>query len=356
MERNGVDVFPTLHDEIDGLLQPLTVGASIAAGWHVRRIRRDAVGRWTVTLAGPEADLVLAPHRDAPCLARSRRFDLYVKTARGKVESSELNQVIQRVVALVQHNDAQERETASPSSECVPPDAGAVLWLVPGHLGDPDDISVRTLRVLRHATRIAVEAGKMATARDMLRQLGVARPDDAWLELGIGAAQAQQQVAALLEVLQRGEDVALFGVDEGIPCFCDPGRTLLAAVTAQPGIAVRTLGGPSALGMALLRLPRPIEDFRFVAIGAQQLQRILDQVDAGLDSPLLTFVTGAELAQLAAQWQQKSRPALEMTACRRLTQPEELALPLHLSGAGLSGAEAILPSDPLVLAVWPQEH
>jgi 16S rRNA (cytidine1402-2'-O)-methyltransferase len=324
--------------ELDWLLSPYAVGGEVAAGWRLARARLDEQGRLRVTVAGPTAEVVLTPRDTSPCFAQSRRFNLQLQPGEGgRITSSELQQVLQRVAQVVQRNDAQPAPVEERAAVAVPTSsqlaAGNVLWLVPGHLGDPEDLTLRALRVLRLAARVVVEPGKALRARQLLAGVGVVRPAAAFVELGDDDATAAQLLA---EAALAGHDVALFGVDEGVPCLGDPGRVLVAAAHTA-GWQVCSVGGPSALGTALMRLPEAIGGFEFMAIGDYQHAGIRAWA-ARPERALVCYTTPGQLQRLANDW--KDLPAVRATLLLRLTQPGERVLHASLDHHGWQGLDA----------------
>ncbi len=129
------------------------------------------------------------------------------------------------------------------------------LHLVPTPIGNPRDITLRALEVLRSVAVIAAEDTRhyatLARAHD-LPQRAVSYHDHN------EATRTPQLVARLV----AGDDVALV-TDAGTPLVSDPGLTLVRAALAA-GVRVSALPGASAVTTALSASGLAPLPFRFV--------------------------------------------------------------------------------------------
>jgi 16S rRNA (cytidine1402-2'-O)-methyltransferase len=128
------------------------------------------------------------------------------------------------------------------------------LYLVATPIGDPDDITLRALAVLRSADLIVSEERREGGR--LLRRLGITAP----LET-LNEHNEDEATDLVLERLKGGAAVALVS-DCGTPVFSDPGRFLVARA-AQAGIRVIPVPGASALLPALTVSGFSIERFLF---------------------------------------------------------------------------------------------
>jgi len=104
-----------------------------------------------------------------------------------------------------------------------------------------------------------------------------------------------EEVGRLLEeIVLRDEDSCLFGADEGLPGFSDPGKSLLAAAAALGArLRVCTIAGPSALAMALLRIPLNLDHFMFLGVLEDDPVGVVERFSAQHNTmPLIHFLTG----------------------------------------------------------------
>jgi 16S rRNA (cytidine1402-2'-O)-methyltransferase len=116
------------------------------------------------------------------------------------------------------------------------------LYVVATPLGNLQDLSARAVEVLRRVPVVAAEDTRHS--RPLLTHLGAAPQ-----LLSFHAHSDERRVAALLEILEGGQDVALVS-DAGTPAISDPGAELVAAARAA-GLRVVPIPGPSAVATAL---------------------------------------------------------------------------------------------------------
>ncbi len=130
-----------------------------------------------------------------------------------------------------------------------------MLYIVSTPIGNPDDMTVRALRVLREANVIICEE-----RREGARLLRHFQIDNTLVELN--EHTEREFVPALIERLQRGETLALIS-DHGTPLLADPGGRLVERTIAAQ-IPVSPVPGASALLSALVVSGLALERFRFV--------------------------------------------------------------------------------------------
>lgn len=129
------------------------------------------------------------------------------------------------------------------------------LYLVPTPIGNPRDITLRALDVLRAAPVIAAE--------DTRHYATLAREHDLPMRsLSYHEHNEEARTQELLGRLNAGDDVALV-TDAGTPLLSDPGFTLVRAAAAA-GIPITSLPGASAITTALVASGLPPLPFRFV--------------------------------------------------------------------------------------------
>jgi 16S rRNA (cytidine1402-2'-O)-methyltransferase len=129
------------------------------------------------------------------------------------------------------------------------------LFVVATPIGNLDDITARALRVLRSVSMIAAEDTRR-TAR-LLAHYGIGTPTTSLHE-----HNEHQKAPALIERLQRGDDVALVS-DAGTPTVSDPGDHLIRRAI-EAGLRVEAVPGPSAILAALASSGFPAGPFSFV--------------------------------------------------------------------------------------------
>ena len=128
------------------------------------------------------------------------------------------------------------------------------LYLVATPIGNLEDITLRALRVLRQADRIACEDTRQT--QKLLHHFQLTTPTVSY-HLFNEAERAQQLVAEL----QAGARIAIVS-DAGTPGIADPGTQLVRAAIAA-GIPVFPIPGANAALSALVASGLPAENFTF---------------------------------------------------------------------------------------------
>ncbi len=116
------------------------------------------------------------------------------------------------------------------------------LYLVATPLGNLEDITLRALRVLRSAARIACEDTRHS--QKLLSHFGIAAPT-----ISLHLHNEKERVAPLLDAIRNGAAIALIS-DAGTPALSDPGGYLIAQTIAA-GLPVFPVPGPCAAIAAL---------------------------------------------------------------------------------------------------------
>jgi 16S rRNA (cytidine1402-2'-O)-methyltransferase len=192
---------------------------------------------------------------------------------------------------------------------------GGRLSVVPTPLGDPDDLSLRALRVLREADVVAAEDTRVAGA--LLAHHGISRP-----MVSCHDHNEDSRAADLVARVQAGARVALVS-DAGTPLVSDPGyRVLQAALAAD--VPLEILPGPCAAVTALVGAGLPVDRFLFVGFlprDAGPREALLDEL-SGLSATLVAYESPLRLADtlgaLAARW-----PTRRVCVARNLTKAHE---------------------------------
>jgi 16S rRNA (cytidine1402-2'-O)-methyltransferase len=128
------------------------------------------------------------------------------------------------------------------------------LYLVATPIGNLEDITLRALRVLRSADRIACEDTRQT--RKLLDRYSITTPTISSHEHNEGERSVQ-----LVEELKNGARIAVVS-DAGTPGLSDPGMVLAAAAIAA-GVTVYPIPGASAALSALVASGLDTERFFF---------------------------------------------------------------------------------------------
>ena len=131
------------------------------------------------------------------------------------------------------------------------------LFIVATPIGNPEDISLRALKILKSSDLIIGEEAKVA--RQILGQYEL-KEQFANLRT-LNEHTESDELAELLE-LCRTKNVALIS-DAGTPSFCDPGFKLVQACRKQK-IQVMTAPGASSLMTLVSLSSRELRSFHFL--------------------------------------------------------------------------------------------
>jgi 16S rRNA (cytidine1402-2'-O)-methyltransferase len=129
------------------------------------------------------------------------------------------------------------------------------LYIVATPIGNPGDITLRAIEVLKSADAVVCEEYKPGST--LLKKLGIEGKEMVLLN-----EHNEPEVAAdLLVRLLNGQSLALFS-DCGTPVFSDPGHYLIQ-LAASSGVKVSPVPGASSLMAALSVLDFHLEKFMF---------------------------------------------------------------------------------------------
>jgi 16S rRNA (cytidine1402-2'-O)-methyltransferase len=193
------------------------------------------------------------------------------------------------------------------------------LYLIATPIGNLEDITLRALRVLRSADRIACEDTRQT--RKLLDRYGITTP-----AISSHEHNEAERSRQLIEEMKNGARIAVVS-DAGTPGISDPGMVLAAAAIAE-GIAVYPIPGASAVLAALVASGLSTEQFSFVGFlppKAGARRTALEDLAAGLSRPTtLAFYEAPHrivdtLADIEAVW----GPACRVVLARELTKLHE---------------------------------
>jgi len=198
------------------------------------------------------------------------------------------------------------------------------LYLVGTPIGNLEDITLRALRVLRNASRIACEDTRQT--QKLLNHFEIKTPTTS-----VHEHNERDRAAQLIDEIHSGAAIALVS-DAGLPAISDPGHILTQAVIAA-GLPVIPIPGPSAALTALIASGLSTTDFRFLGFlpekaGARRtyIESLAQNTPTGPAQPLTTLILyeaphriEETLADLAAAWS----PSLHIVLARELTKLHE---------------------------------
>lgn len=128
------------------------------------------------------------------------------------------------------------------------------LILVPTPLGNLEDITLRSIRLLKEADVVLAEDTR--TSGNLLRLLDISRPLRAFHQ-----HNEHQVLQSTIRMIEESKTVVLIS-DAGTPGISDPGFLLVRACV-EAGIDVECLPGPTALIPALIISGLPADRFCF---------------------------------------------------------------------------------------------
>ncbi len=209
------------------------------------------------------------------------------------------------------------------------------LFVVAVPLGNPDDITLRALRVLGEADLVAAEDTR--TAARLLARHGIGAPLVSYHDWN-EEARARQ----LLERLERGETIALVS-EAGTPGISDPGFDLVR-LARTAGHRVVPVPGPSAVAAFLSASGLPTHAFSFFGFPPKRraARRRLFADLAGRTETLVFYESPHRIAA-ALEDALEAFGDREAALAREMTKPYEEFLFGTLSGilAALRGRDRV---------------
>ena len=189
------------------------------------------------------------------------------------------------------------------------------LTLVSTPIGNPEDITLRAIRILKECDGIICEEWK--PAKILFKQLGI--PEKPLYQLNEHSTNAD--LTELVE-LCASQNMALIS-NCGTPGFCDPGQGLIAELRKR-SVTMTTAPGVSSLTTALSLAGFPVDRFRLVGFLSpetgermRQVKRLVHENEplVFLDTPYRLNKLLGELAQVMGN--------VQATLALNLTLPEE---------------------------------
>ncbi|MDY6873471.1 MAG: 16S rRNA (cytidine(1402)-2'-O)-methyltransferase [Chloroflexota bacterium] len=138
------------------------------------------------------------------------------------------------------------------------------LYIVATPIGNPKDITLRALDVLKSVDAVICEEYRQGSR--LLHKLGVENE-----LIPLNEHNEAQEARNIRGRLARGERLAIIS-DAGTPVFADPGQRLLQLLN-QSGIPISPLPGPSSLMAALSLCDFSIERFIFAGFPPRKTER-----------------------------------------------------------------------------------
>jgi len=190
------------------------------------------------------------------------------------------------------------------------------LYVVATHIGNPDDITLRALKVLKEVDFVICEEFKIGSR--LLKGYDIKKP----LELLNEHNEVEQTQIILDRLVMNGETAAIIS-DAGTPLFADPGNNLVWHCH-QNGLDVVPLPGASSIMAALMVSGLKLEQFLyygFLPANKDERKRAIKRLPNNYD--LVFLETPYRLKQLLADMKKILGQNRQAIIAYKLTQPEE---------------------------------
>jgi 16S rRNA C1402 (ribose-2'-O) methylase RsmI len=343
------------------LIQPLTEGSDVVDGWPLKAIeihqdrldhRKDQIH----LVFSSQLTLTISYRTPQKAALKTKHFSLGIRNSE-PVLSATGREIVSVVSAHLKSNDIVPPQHWV--EELVHADTAASrevdLWLIPGHIGNPLDLSIRSLRVLQTIDLIFVEVGSEDSVTRIYTQFNLGKTPEIIV--------IPDALEPLVKHLQAGRDaqqsMALFGAAEGVPGLCDPGwRVMKASHQIGPPLSVQSLSGGSALTTALMYTAQNSSQFVFYDLfrnddGSSPLMRELYRLKPWTTP--LTMICFAKGADLLTDWRALLRATCglegQMTLMANLSLPNERVDILDLSQLPRTPEDFLSPTDKVVVRI-----
>jgi 16S rRNA (cytidine1402-2'-O)-methyltransferase len=191
-----------------------------------------------------------------------------------------------------------------------------VLYVVATPIGNPADITLRAIEVLREADLVACEDTRRTGL--LLAAHRIRKPLLSYFE-----HNEERRVPELIARLCAGESVALV-TDAGTPCISDPGFRLVRAAH-RAGLGVTVVPGPCAAVAALSAAGIPTDRFTFEGFlpsRAAARKRAIEDL-RGERRTMVFFEAGRRLRQTLSEMAALFGAEREAAVVREITKTHE---------------------------------
>jgi len=195
------------------------------------------------------------------------------------------------------------------------------LYLVGTPIGNLEDITLRALRVLRQADRIACEDTRQT--QKLLNHFQITTPT-----VSLHQHNERERAVELIAVLEAGQRIALVS-DAGMPGISDPGGWLTQAAIAA-GIAIYPVPGANAALSGLVASGLSTADFHFVGFlpekaGARRsrLEELAKLSTAESATTLIFYEAPHRILETLADLESVWGASLRVVVARELTKVYE---------------------------------
>ncbi|HEY6374041.1 MAG TPA: 16S rRNA (cytidine(1402)-2'-O)-methyltransferase [Edaphobacter sp.] len=191
------------------------------------------------------------------------------------------------------------------------------LYLVATPIGNLEDITLRALRILRSADRIACEDTRQT--QKLLNHFEIRTPTISYHMHNEGPRSEE-----LIEALKQGARIAVVS-DAGTPGIADPGTQIAAAAIAA-GIPVFPIPGANAAISALIASGLPTESFSFhgfLPSKAGQRKTFLEEIPHTGEATHIFYETPHRILEALGDIEAVFGPTQPVVIARELTKLHE---------------------------------
>jgi 16S rRNA (cytidine1402-2'-O)-methyltransferase len=194
------------------------------------------------------------------------------------------------------------------------------LYIVATPIGNPQDITLRAIEMLRLANAVVCEELRLGTT--LLKKLNIVDKEI----LTLNEHNEDEQTGELMIRLHTGQSLALIS-DCGTPTFADPGARLIEEAIQQR-VPVIPVPGPSSLMSALSVSPVPLKEFIFAGFLPRKDPERISKLKnlQGIHMPLVLMDTPYRLGKLLQEVENVFGKNRQVTLAVDLTLPNELIL------------------------------
>lgn len=190
------------------------------------------------------------------------------------------------------------------------------LYLIPTPIGNLEDMSFRSIRMLKEVTLIASEDTR--NTQKLLNHFEIQTS-----QISFHEHNYQERIPKLIEQLNRGESIGQVS-DAGMPCVSDPGMDLVKACILE-GIPVVALPGPTAGLTALIASGLVVQPFTFLGFLPRKKneQKKLLKDYLSRQETMIFYESPYRVKQTMMLFQELFGLKRQVVVCRELTKIHE---------------------------------
>ena len=352
------------------LISPLKVGKPIARDWELKRIEVDKDEGSIIYCLGRQDLMVKVQPRDdsAACYQQTEHLNVSLITDGSIVLSKTQESLLKFFVGVLAKNDHTtflpspdwKKRASSLGRETYIKTGRSILYLVPGHIGEPRDITLRALDILNEVKTIFVEDVDSLLANFKIWNID---PSPKRILLASKKKQALQRMEEELHrLVTLGENSCFFGCEEGIPGFEDPGQELVRlAEELSDEIEIRTVSAGSALSTSIMRVLPTYDGDAFNYLGMMESDQdsvhLLQNIQAASASPRGAICFFAMAKSLKKYWTKLFQASQhlhgELVVTANLTLRNEFCVRLPIDKMSAFDSSTLDDEDKLVVWLLP---